>query len=61
LIRSDEALLASQILLDKGLLADAISRAYYSMFYAAQAFLLSENIKAKSHSGTITLFGKEIV
>jgi uncharacterized protein (UPF0332 family) len=61
LTRSDEALLASRVLLEKGLLSDSISRAYYSMYYASQALLLSKNIKAKSHSGTITLFGKEIV
>jgi hypothetical protein len=34
LARADEALLASQTLLGKCLLADTISRAYYAMYYA---------------------------
>jgi uncharacterized protein (UPF0332 family) len=59
--RAKEALLASQTLLEKGLLADAISRAYYAMFYSTQAILINNELNAKSHSGTINLFGQEIV
>jgi len=59
--RADEALLASQTLLEKCLLADTISRAYYSMYYATQAVLNQHRLSAKSHSGTINIFGQEIV
>jgi uncharacterized protein (UPF0332 family) len=59
--RSDEALISAKTLLEKGLLADSVSRAYYAMFYAAQAILLKHNLSAKSHSGTISLFGRNIV
>jgi uncharacterized protein (UPF0332 family) len=59
--RSDEALLAAQTLLEKGLLADAISRAYYAMYYATQAILTQSGLSSKSHSGTINIFGQEIV
>jgi uncharacterized protein (UPF0332 family) len=59
--RAKEALLASQTLLEKGLLADAISRAYYAMYYSTQAILNQNGLNAKSHSGTINLFGHEIV
>ncbi|MBI4332063.1 MAG: HEPN domain-containing protein [Chloroflexi bacterium] len=58
--RADKALLAARTLLEKGLLADAVSRAYYAMFYADQAILRSKKLTAKSHAGTISLFGKEI-
>lgn len=33
---------------------DAISRTYYSMFYAAKALLLSKDIMTKTHRGTIS-------
>jgi uncharacterized protein len=59
--RADKALFAAQTLLEKCLLADAISRAYYAMFYAAQDVLFIKGFNAKSHSGTINIFGQEIV
>jgi uncharacterized protein len=61
LARADEALLASRTLMEKCLLADTISRAYYAMYYAAQAVLNENELSAKSHSGTINIFGQEIV
>ena len=36
---------------------DAVSRAYYAVYHATQALLLSEGEQAKSHKGVITLFG----
>ena len=36
---------------------DAVSRAYYAAFHAAQALLLSEGERAETHKGVITLFG----
>jgi uncharacterized protein (UPF0332 family) len=59
--RADKALSAAQTLLEKCLLADAISRAYYAMFYSTQAVLFAKGLNAKSHSGTINIFGQEIV
>ncbi len=56
--RADKALLVAQTLLEKCLLADAISRAYYAMFYAAQAVLFMKSLSAKSHSGTLNIFGQ---
>ncbi|AEB08443.1 HEPN domain protein [Desulfobacca acetoxidans DSM 11109] len=43
-------------LLDLGEFEDSVSRAYYAVFHAAQALLLSEGQKAESHKGVITLF-----
>lgn len=35
---------------------DAVSRAYYAVFHAAQALLLTEGQQAVSHKGVVTLF-----
>ena len=59
--RSDQALKAATTLLENGLLADAVSRAYYAMFHAVTAILYHNGIRAKSHSSAITLFSEHIV
>jgi len=56
--RADKALLAAKFLLEKDLLEDSISRAYYAMFHAAQAILYTKGLKAKSHVGIKSLFGE---
>ena len=48
----------------KVLLADedydtAVSRAYYAMFYVAEALLLSKGLAYSKHSSVIAAFGKE--
>jgi uncharacterized protein (UPF0332 family) len=50
---------ASLLLLENGLLESAVGRAYYSMFYIAQAFLLSKNLSFSSHKAVISNFGRE--
>ena len=40
---------------------DAISRAYYAAFHAAQAALLFEGQKAETHRGLVSLFGLLLV
>ena len=35
---------------------DAVSRAYYAVFHATQALLLTEGHRAESHKGLVTLF-----
>ncbi len=37
----------------------AASRAYYAMFYAAQALLLDKELSFSSHAAVIAAFGKE--
>lgn len=39
-----------------GLYDDAISRAYYAMFYASKAALLSQGIDLRKHSSAVTKF-----
>jgi len=56
-----ESLEAARILLEKGFYRDAISRAYYAMFYAASALLRAKGVVTKSHRGVIAKFGLEFV
>ena len=37
----------------------AVSRAYYAMFYTAQAFLLGRGLRYSKHSAVIAEFGRE--
>lgn len=39
-----------------GLYDDALSRAYYAMFYAAKAALLSEGVDLRKHSSAVAKF-----
>lgn len=40
---------------------DAVSRAYYAIYHAAQAALLVEGLRAQSHRGLANLFGLHLV
>jgi uncharacterized protein (UPF0332 family) len=52
---------AAKSLLRDGFSDFSISRAYYAMFYAAEALLLSKNLSFSKHSAVISAFGKEFV
>ena len=57
--KADESLQAAK-LLSRGKYYDfAASRAYYTMFYVAQAFLLRKGLTFSSHAAVIAAFGKE--
>lgn len=56
----DKAQVARE-LLSKNHWDDAVSRAYYAAFHAAQAALLAEGQQAESHKGVVTLFGLLLV
>lgn len=57
----EEALRSSHILLREGMWADAISRAYYAMVYAARALLLTKGMSPRTHRGVVQVFGREFV
>jgi uncharacterized protein (UPF0332 family) len=58
--RSTNALKASEALVSEELFDDAISRAYYAMFYAAKALLIRDGVTAGSkHSAIVAAFGRE--
>ncbi len=52
---------AAKLLLEKGMLEDAINRAYYAFFHAAKAMLNVLGYDAKTHSGLISEFGLRII
>ncbi|MGK7886141.1 MAG: HEPN domain-containing protein [Crocosphaera sp.] len=56
--KSQDSLQAAQLLVDNNLPAFAVARAYYAMFYIAEAFLLGENLTFSSHAAVIAAFGR---
>lgn len=59
--RAERSLRSARNLLEDGDHDFAVSRAYYAMFYAATAGLLSQGIKRSKHSGVIAAFGTHLV
>ena len=49
---------ASKILLNEGFFKDAVSRAYYSMYYASKALLSMKGIQTKTHRGLRSKIGE---
>jgi uncharacterized protein (UPF0332 family) len=58
--KAKESLLASEILAENKLYNFAASRAYYTMFYIAEAFLWQQELTFSSHSAVISCFGREV-
>ena len=56
-----EELEIAALLLDREHYRTCLSRSYYSIYYATQALLLSQNLDASTHKGTIRLFGQYFV
>ncbi len=59
--KADRSLKAAEILLQQGYCDFSISRAYYAMFYAAQAILLTKDVRRVKHSGIIAAFNELFV
>ena len=51
---------AEMLLKDKDF-ESSVSRAYYAMFYCAEAALLTRNLSFSSHKGVISAFGEHFV
>ena len=56
--KAQDSLRAAKILAGENLPDFAASRAYYAMFYIAEAFLVGENISFSKHSAVISKFGE---
>jgi uncharacterized protein (UPF0332 family) len=54
--RCSEELAAARLLADKGFAAQAVSRAYFAAFFAAEAALLSLGETRSKHSGVVSAF-----
>jgi uncharacterized protein (UPF0332 family) len=59
--RAKRYLKSAEILLKDGDYESSVSRAYYAMFYLAQAILLTKNLSFSSHKGVISAFGEHFV
>lgn len=59
--KAKESLKAAHILQKEGFYGFAASRAYYSMFYLAEAMLLSEGLSFSKHSAVHSAFGERFV
>lgn len=59
LLKAQQSLEAAKLLLTHNYPDYAASRAYYSMFYIAEAFLEGEGLSFSKHSAVIAAFGRE--
>ena len=59
LSKAQESLAAAKLLRSQGYHGFAASRAYYAMFYVAEALLASLGQSFSSHGGVIGAFGRE--
>lgn len=59
LTKAMQSLSAAEMLLQNGFADFAASRAYYAMFYAAEALLVEHALAFSSHKAVVSAFGKE--
>jgi uncharacterized protein (UPF0332 family) len=57
--RAKESHAAANVLLERQFWGFSAAQSYYTMFYLAQALLLSKGLTFSSHSAVIAAFGKE--
>jgi len=57
----EDALESARLLFGAARWADAISRAYYAMLYAARGMLASEGLSSKTHRGAVALLERHFV
>jgi uncharacterized protein (UPF0332 family) len=59
--KAQRSLQAAKLLNQDDLVEFAAARAYYTMFYVAQAFLLGKGLAFSTHAGVISAFGQQFV
>lgn len=59
LVKAQTSLEAAKLLLSNGYPDYAASRAYYAMFYIAEAFLEGDDLSFSKHAAVIAAFGRE--
>jgi uncharacterized protein (UPF0332 family) len=47
--------------MDAGDYESSVSRAYYAMFFSAEAVLLTKGLSSSSHGGVLSVFGEHFV
>ena len=61
LAKAGESIAAAKELIERDSFGFAASRAYYAMFYCAEALLLNEGKSYSRHSAVIAAFGREFI
>jgi uncharacterized protein (UPF0332 family) len=56
---ADESHEAAKVLINGGFVGFSAAQSYYTMFYLAQAVLLTRDLRFSSHSAVIAAYGKE--
>lgn len=59
--KANRYLKSAETLLNDGDYDSCVSRCYYAMFYVTEALLFTKGLKASSHKGVISLFGKHFI
>lgn len=59
--RAQESFRAAKRLLEDGLYADAVSRAYYAMLHATKAALLTKRIEVHSHTAALKMLSLHFI
>jgi uncharacterized protein (UPF0332 family) len=58
--KANASLRAAQLLAGENLFDFAVSRAYYTMFYVAEALLLGRGLSFSKHSAVLAAFGEHL-
>ncbi len=58
--KAQRSIVAAQNLIQQGFYDFAVSRAYYAMFYIAEALLDKEGLSFSSHAAVISAFGQHL-
>jgi uncharacterized protein (UPF0332 family) len=59
--RTEKTISSAELLLKEKDFDGSVSRAYYAMFYATEAVLLTKELNFSSHKSVILLFGEHFV
>lgn len=59
--RARQDLLAAEQILRDGFYHVTVTRAYYAMFYAAQALLISRDVRRRRHAGVLSAFNEQFI
>ena len=58
LAKAERSIQGAEVLFQRGLYDFSVSRAYYAMFYVAEALLLSKGLSFSTNRGVIAAFGE---
>jgi len=56
---ADESHEAAKVMIDNGIIRFSAAQSYYTIFYLAQAMLLSRTLTFSSHSAVVAAYGRE--